>query len=112
MTFLVVTVMMTLVVPKVTSIFEDFGKVLPWYTRALMFVSTLFTDYWYLLIGLGRRAPRLRFKTLARLARGPQEGRTCSCSVRPSSALLHHQGGECALRPHAEHAPAQLACRC
>ena len=51
MTFLVVTVMMTLVVPKVTSIFEDFGHVLPWYTRTLMFVSTLFTDYWYLMIG-------------------------------------------------------------
>jgi general secretion pathway protein F len=50
MTFLVVTVMMTLVVPKVTAIFEDFGQVLPWYTRALMFVSSLFTDYWYLLI--------------------------------------------------------------
>jgi general secretion pathway protein F len=50
MTFAVVTVMMTLVVPKVTSIFEDFGQVLPWYTRALMFISSLFTDYWYLLI--------------------------------------------------------------
>jgi general secretion pathway protein F len=47
---LVVTVMMTVVVPQVTAIFEDFGKVLPWYTRLLMFVSTLFTDYWYLLI--------------------------------------------------------------
>jgi general secretion pathway protein F len=51
MTGLVVTVMMTLVVPKVTSIFEDFGHALPWYTRALMFVSSIFTDYWYLLIG-------------------------------------------------------------
>lgn len=50
MTFLVVTVMMTVVVPQVTSIFEDFGKVLPWYTRLLMFVSDCFTDYWYLLI--------------------------------------------------------------
>jgi general secretion pathway protein F len=53
MTFLVVTVMMTLVVPKVTAIFEDFGQVLPWYTRLLMFVSSLFTDYWYLLIAVG-----------------------------------------------------------
>ncbi len=50
MTFLVITVMMTLVVPKVTAIFEDFGQVLPWYTRVLMFVSHVFTDYWYLLI--------------------------------------------------------------
>lgn len=53
MTFLVVTVMMTLVVPKVTAIFEDFGQVLPWYTRLLMFVSSVFTDYWYLLIAGG-----------------------------------------------------------
>jgi len=50
MTVLVVTVMMTLVVPKVSAIFEDFGQILPWYTRLLMFVSTVFTDYWYLLI--------------------------------------------------------------
>lgn len=49
MTFLVVTIMMTVVVPKVTAIFDDFGQVLPWYTRVLMFVSTVFTDYWYIL---------------------------------------------------------------
>ncbi len=50
MTFLVVTIMMTVVVPKVSAIFDDFGQVLPWYTRLLMAVSHLFTDYWYLLI--------------------------------------------------------------
>jgi len=50
MASLVVAVMMTVVVPQVTAIFEDFGQVLPWYTRLLMFVSSLFTDYWYLLI--------------------------------------------------------------
>jgi general secretion pathway protein F len=49
MTFLVVTVMMTVVVPSVSAIFDDFGQVLPWYTRLLMFISSLFTDYWYLL---------------------------------------------------------------
>jgi general secretion pathway protein F len=53
MSFLVVAVMMTVVVPQVSAIFEDFGQVLPWYTRALMFVSTAFTDYWFLLIGGG-----------------------------------------------------------
>jgi general secretion pathway protein F len=53
MSFLVVAVMMTVVVPQVSAIFEDFGQVLPWYTRALMFVSTAFTDYWFLLIGAG-----------------------------------------------------------
>lgn len=49
-TSLMVAVMMTLVVPKVSAIFEDFGQILPWYTRLLMFVSSLFTDWWYLLI--------------------------------------------------------------
>ncbi len=53
MTFLVVTIMMTVVVPKVTAIFDDFGQVLPWYTRLLMFVSSMFTDYWYLMIAVG-----------------------------------------------------------
>ncbi|HEX5660285.1 MAG TPA: type II secretion system inner membrane protein GspF [Polyangiales bacterium] len=47
----VVTVMMTVVVPQVTAIFEDFGQVLPWYTRLLMFVSDMFVDWWFLLIG-------------------------------------------------------------
>jgi general secretion pathway protein F len=51
MSLLVVTVMMTVVVPQVTSIFEDFGQVLPWYTRLLMFISDLFVDWWFLLIG-------------------------------------------------------------
>ncbi len=51
MSFGVVTVMMTVVVPQVTAIFEDFGQVLPWYTRLLMFVSDLFVDWWFLLIG-------------------------------------------------------------
>jgi general secretion pathway protein F len=41
---------MTLVVPKVSAIFEDFGRSLPWYTQLLMMVSSMFTDYWYLLI--------------------------------------------------------------
>jgi general secretion pathway protein F len=43
--------MMTVVVPQVTAIFDDFGQVLPWYTRVLMFVSDLFVDWWFLLIG-------------------------------------------------------------
>jgi general secretion pathway protein F len=50
MTFLMITVMMTVVVPQVTAIFEDFGQVLPWYTRMMIFISNAFTDYWYLLI--------------------------------------------------------------
>ena len=46
----VVTIMMVAVVPKVTSIFENFQQALPWYTRLLIFTSHVFTGYWWLLI--------------------------------------------------------------
>jgi len=48
----VIFIMMVAVVPKVTAIFEDFAQALPWYTRLLIFVSDLFSNYWWLL-GLG-----------------------------------------------------------
>lgn len=47
---LVILIMMTVVVPEVTSIFEDFDQTLPWYTRVLIFFSNIFSDFWYLLI--------------------------------------------------------------
>lgn len=48
----IIIVMMTVVVPKVSAIFADFDQSLPWYTTVLIFVSGMFTDYWWLLIGL------------------------------------------------------------
>jgi general secretion pathway protein F len=47
-----ITIMMVVVVPKVTSIFEDFQQALPWYTRVLIFSSDIFVNYWWLLITL------------------------------------------------------------
>jgi general secretion pathway protein F len=47
-----ITIMMVVVVPKVTSIFEDFQQALPWYTRVLIFSSDVFVNYWWLLISL------------------------------------------------------------
>ncbi|MBN8616696.1 MAG: type II secretion system inner membrane protein GspF [Deltaproteobacteria bacterium] len=50
-----VGIMMVVVVPKVTAIFEDFEQALPWYTRALIFTSDIVTNYWWaiiLMIGL------------------------------------------------------------
>ncbi len=44
------SIMMVVVVPKVTAIFDDFEQALPWYTQVLIFVSSIFTDYWWLLI--------------------------------------------------------------
>ena len=53
MTFMTVAIMMIVVVPKVTAIFEDFEQALPWYTQLLIFVSNIFTDYWWLMIIVG-----------------------------------------------------------
>ncbi|MCP4195989.1 MAG: type II secretion system inner membrane protein GspF [Proteobacteria bacterium] len=46
----VIAVMMILVVPKVTSIFENFGRDLPWYTEALIIMSDFLKDFWWLVI--------------------------------------------------------------
>jgi general secretion pathway protein F len=48
-----VSVLMVSVVPKVVSIFDNLGQELPWYTRFLIFVSNVFSGYWWLLILIG-----------------------------------------------------------
>ncbi len=42
-------IMMVVVVPKVTSIFENFGRELPWYTELLIITSNVFRGYWWLI---------------------------------------------------------------
>ncbi len=44
--------MMSVVVPKVTSIFENFNQTLPWYTSVLIWVSKIFSNYWWLIAAL------------------------------------------------------------
>lgn len=44
--------LMVTVVPKVTSIFDNLGQALPWYTRLLIFVSDIVGSFWWLIIGL------------------------------------------------------------
>jgi general secretion pathway protein F len=46
----VMGLMMVVVVPKVSSIFEDFGQALPWNTRLLIFMSNSVVNYWWLII--------------------------------------------------------------
>jgi general secretion pathway protein F len=46
-----VGVLMVAVVPKVTSIFENLGHELPWYTSLLILVSDIVAGYWWLIIG-------------------------------------------------------------
>ena len=46
-----VGVLMVAVVPKVTSIFDNLGKALPWYTQLLIFVSNTLAGFWWLILG-------------------------------------------------------------
>lgn len=48
---LLVGVLMVGVVPKVTSVFDNLGQTLPWYTRLLIFVSDTVAGYWWLMLG-------------------------------------------------------------
>ena len=46
----VIFIMMTFVVPKLTDLYKDFGTELPPTTKLLMFVSSFFVHFWWLLI--------------------------------------------------------------
>ncbi|HET9953083.1 MAG TPA: type II secretion system inner membrane protein GspF [Polyangiaceae bacterium] len=48
---LMVGVLMVGVVPKVTSVFDNLGQTLPWYTRLLIFVSDTIAGFWWLILG-------------------------------------------------------------
>ncbi len=46
----VVFIMMTVVIPKLTDLYKDFGITLPWTTQLLISTSTLFVQFWWLMI--------------------------------------------------------------
>jgi general secretion pathway protein F len=46
----ILTMLMTVVVPKVTRIFETMQATLPWTTRVLIFASNLLSGWWWLII--------------------------------------------------------------
>jgi general secretion pathway protein F len=50
---LVVIVLMTFVVPKLTSLFTKVGKALPAITKALIAISSFTRDYWWVFVLLG-----------------------------------------------------------
>jgi len=50
---LVMGVLLVVVVPQITAVFEDMGKALPWNTQLLIFVSGGIGSYWWLIIPLG-----------------------------------------------------------
>ena len=45
---IILAILMIVVVPKITTIFEDSGKALPWNTQLLIFASSLAGRFWYL----------------------------------------------------------------
>jgi general secretion pathway protein F len=45
-----ISVLMVAVVPKVTGIFENMGRALPWYTQLLIAVSDFTASFWWLII--------------------------------------------------------------
>lgn len=49
---LIIGIMMTVVVPKVTAIFEDFNQSLPWYTELLIWTSGAISNYWWLIFSI------------------------------------------------------------
>ncbi len=63
---IVVIILMTFVVPKITKLFEDINATLPIYTRILISVSHIFQHYWFIIfpiIGLGIYLLRRYLKT-------------------------------------------------
>lgn len=46
------TMLMTVVVPKVTKIFDSMAVALPWYTRLLIWTSALMQSWWFLILPL------------------------------------------------------------
>jgi general secretion pathway protein F len=49
---IVMGVLMVVVVPKITSVFEDMGKTLPWNTQLLIFMAGFAGSYWWVLVAL------------------------------------------------------------
>lgn len=43
-------IMMTMVIPKMTAIYKDFGVSLPFTTKLLIFISDFFVGFWWLII--------------------------------------------------------------
>jgi general secretion pathway protein F len=51
---LITGLLMVVVVPKITEIFNDMGRALPWNTQLLIFVSRITGSYWWaIILGLG-----------------------------------------------------------
>jgi general secretion pathway protein F len=52
-TMIMLSVLFIFVIPQMTEIFEGSGLQLPWYTQAVIGVSGIMVNYWYLILGGG-----------------------------------------------------------
>ncbi|MFL5304694.1 MAG: type II secretion system inner membrane protein GspF [Polyangia bacterium] len=80
---IIMGVLMVVVVPKITSIFTDMGKTLPWNTAILIFASDMASSYWWALILLAA----LAFWSYRRWSRRPK-GRAVMDRLRLRLPLL------------------------
>ena len=66
---IVMGVLMVVVVPKITSVFEDLGKTLPWNTQLLIFVSDVVGSYWWAADRRSAASPTSGYQALGRASR-------------------------------------------
>ncbi len=66
----VVLVIMTVVIPRITEQLVKTGQELPWLTRAMIDISNTLTSYWIVVIALGAAAVVMLYKRLMRTERG------------------------------------------
>jgi general secretion pathway protein F len=92
----ILSLLMTVVVPKVTKIFESMKVTLPWTTRLLIFTSNAFADFWWIIfpVAIGAVVLFLRWKASPKgrpvwdrfVLRAPCSGAWCGCWPSPGSA--------------------------
>lgn len=72
--FIVGFIMMIFVIPKLTAMYESFGTgaQLPFATKALIFISGIFSNFWYLILG-GIAGVVFLFKAWVKTAAGRQK---------------------------------------
>ena len=66
---LVVTVLVTLVLPQITGLLESLGQELPWYTRFIIGLSDVMREYWWAILG-GAVAFIAAFRSILATERG------------------------------------------
>ncbi|MBM4396208.1 MAG: type II secretion system inner membrane protein GspF [Deltaproteobacteria bacterium] len=69
--FLIVSLLMIFVIPRITELFADMGGELPFLTRVLIFTSDAFRNTWYIALPLGYFGVR-QFRKYVRTEKGRQ----------------------------------------